>query len=150
LALPAIQPYLNLIPAVRQSPQQYLWLSYDQEADVVYINFKKPSHATDSELTEDGVIVRYEADEVVGFTVLNASTRIASAGLRLTPACRGSRMLAACPGRSEQATLWLRREVSHGSYLLVVSSSWRCGDIALPSGTVRCGAGRQPRGERLL
>ncbi len=80
MAVADIQSYLTLIPAVRQSPQQYLWLSYDQEADVVYINFKKPSHATDSELTDDDVIVRYEGEEVVGLTVLNASRRIASDG----------------------------------------------------------------------
>ena len=49
--------------------------TYDAEADVFYINFKKPSHATDSELTEDDIIVRYENEEVVGLTVLHASKR---------------------------------------------------------------------------
>ncbi len=39
------------------------------------INFKKPSHATDSELTDDDIIIRYEDDEVIGFTVLHASKR---------------------------------------------------------------------------
>ena len=52
-----------------------MWLSYDVEADTLYINFKKPSHATDSELTEDDVIVRYEDDQVVGYTILHASKR---------------------------------------------------------------------------
>ena len=32
----------------------YLWSSYHVEADVLYVNFKKPSQATDSELTDDG------------------------------------------------------------------------------------------------
>ena len=49
--------------------------SYDAEADVLYINFKKPSHATDSELTEDDIIIRYEDDEIIGLTVLHASKR---------------------------------------------------------------------------
>lgn len=40
------------------------------------MNFKKPSYATDSELTEDDVIVRYEGEAVIGFTVLHASKRI--------------------------------------------------------------------------
>ena len=71
----AIQNYLDLIPAVKRSPYQYLWSSYDAEADVLYINFKKPSHATDSELTEDDVIIRYEGDELVGFTILHVSKR---------------------------------------------------------------------------
>lgn len=50
-------------------------MAYDQEADVMYINFKKPGVATDSELTDDDVIIRYEGEEVIGFTVLHASQR---------------------------------------------------------------------------
>jgi uncharacterized protein YuzE len=70
-----IKEYLSLIPAVKHTPQGYLWSSYDSEADVLYINFKKPSHATDSELTDDDVIIRYEKDSVIGFTILHASKR---------------------------------------------------------------------------
>ncbi|MDW7711686.1 MAG: DUF2283 domain-containing protein [Deferrisomatales bacterium] len=55
----AVTEYLKLVPAVRGAPGRYLWSSYDAEADVLYVNFKKPSHATDSELTDDDVIVRY-------------------------------------------------------------------------------------------
>jgi uncharacterized protein YuzE len=75
MAVTDIQPYLNLFPMVKQSPQGYLWLSYDQEADTLYINFKKPSHATDSELTDDDIIIRYEGEEIIGFTVLHVSQR---------------------------------------------------------------------------
>ena len=50
-------------------------MTYDKDADVLYINFKKPSHADDSELTEEDIIIRYEKGEVVGITVLNASRR---------------------------------------------------------------------------
>lgn len=70
-----IKDYLSLIPAVKHAPYGYLWSSYDTEADVLYINFKKPSHATDSELTDDDIIVRYEGDAVVGMTILHASRR---------------------------------------------------------------------------
>ncbi|MFB0563834.1 MAG: DUF2283 domain-containing protein [Candidatus Lokiarchaeia archaeon] len=52
-----------------------MWVAYDKDADALYINFKKPSHADDSELTEDDVIIRYEKGEVVGITILNASKR---------------------------------------------------------------------------
>ncbi len=75
MATTDIQPYLNLVPAVKQSPQRNLWLSYDEEADTLYINFKKPSYATDSELTDDDVIIRYEGEEIIGFTVLHAGQR---------------------------------------------------------------------------
>ena len=61
---------------MNQAPQHAVWLTYDAEADTLYVNFKKPSHATDSELTDDDVIVRYEGDQVIGFTVLHASKRV--------------------------------------------------------------------------
>ena len=70
-----IDRYVHLIPAVKHSPKHYLWSSYDAEADVLYVNFKKPSHADDSELTDDDVIIRYEQGEVIGLTILNASQR---------------------------------------------------------------------------
>ena len=75
MAVIQIEDYLKLVPAVKNAPHGYLWSSYDAEADVLYINFKKPSHATDSELTDEDVIVRYEGDEVIGLTVLHVSKR---------------------------------------------------------------------------
>ena len=77
MAVAAIQEFLKLVPVLVQSPQGYLWSSYDSEADVLYINFKKPSHATDSELTDDDVIIRYEGEEIIGLTILHAGTRCA-------------------------------------------------------------------------
>ena len=74
-ALPDIDQFVRLIPAVSASPDRILWVSYDHEADTLYINFKKPARATDSELTDDDVIVRYQGDEVVGMTILHASQR---------------------------------------------------------------------------
>ena len=70
-----LERYTKLAPTVLATPNRYLWSSYDAEADVLYINFKKPSVATDSELTDDDVIIRYENEEVIGLTVLHASKR---------------------------------------------------------------------------
>ena len=76
MAIVDFQEYLKLIPSVNRAPQHAVWLTYDAEADTLYVNFKKPSYATDSELTDDDVIIRYEGEEVIGFTVLHASKRI--------------------------------------------------------------------------
>jgi uncharacterized protein YuzE len=76
MALADVQEYLKLLPAIKRSPQATLWLSYDTEADTLYINFKKPSYATDSELTDDDVIIRYAGEEIIGFTILHASQRM--------------------------------------------------------------------------
>ena len=70
-----IARFLQVVPAVMRSPHRYLWSSYDPEADVLYINFKKPAHATDSELRDDDIVVRYEGEEVIGLTILHASRR---------------------------------------------------------------------------
>jgi len=69
-----INNYLKLAPTLLATPHRYLLSSYDAEADVLYINFKKPSVATDSELTDD-VIIRYEGDEIIGLTILHVSKR---------------------------------------------------------------------------
>ena len=75
MAALAIEAYLRLLPCLKQTGQGSLWMSYDAEADVLYVNFKKPSDATDSELTDDDVIIRYEGEEVIGLTILHASQR---------------------------------------------------------------------------
>lgn len=76
MAIADIEQYLKLIPVVNRAPQHAVWLTYDAEADTLYVNYKKPSHATDSEMTDDDVIIRYEDEAVIGFTVLHASKRI--------------------------------------------------------------------------
>ncbi len=75
MAAVEIDQYLKLIPDVKKSPEQSVWLSYDQGADVLYVNFHKPSKASDSELTDDDVILRYDGNEIIGLTVLHASRR---------------------------------------------------------------------------
>jgi uncharacterized protein YuzE len=70
-----LEQVLTFVPQVLQLQQKNIWLSYDEDADVLYLNFKKPSHADDSELLENDVIVRYEGDEVVGMTIMNASKK---------------------------------------------------------------------------
>ena len=75
MAEAAIQDYLRFLPKLKESREGLVWMSYDAEADTLYVNFKKPSHATDSELTEDDVIVRYEGGDVIGYTILHTSQR---------------------------------------------------------------------------
>ena len=76
MATISVDEYIHLVPAVKHSPQQCLWSSYDAEADVLYVNFKKPSHADESELTDEDVIIRYEQGNIIGFTIMNASKRL--------------------------------------------------------------------------
>lgn len=70
-----VKEILSAVPRLLGIPYRRIWSSYDEEADVLYLNFKKPSHADDSELTEDDIIIRYEKGEIVGVTIPNASKR---------------------------------------------------------------------------
>jgi len=70
-----IKKVLNIVPELLGLMKSKIWTLYDREADVLYVDFKKPSHADDSELTDDDVIIRYENNEVIGLTILNASKR---------------------------------------------------------------------------
>lgn len=75
MAAVEIERMLTLVPHLLEIPHERIWTAYDKEADVLYINFKKPSHADDSELTDDDIIVRYKRGKIVGITILNASKR---------------------------------------------------------------------------
>lgn len=55
--------------------QKNVWANYDDEADVLYMHFKKPNRADHSEMTDDDIIFRYEKGEIIGITVLNASKK---------------------------------------------------------------------------
>lgn len=70
MAVGEVKRIMNLVPDLLEVPYSRIWTSYDKEADVLYINFKRPSHADDSELTDDDLIIRYEKGEIVGITIL--------------------------------------------------------------------------------
>lgn len=70
-----LSAFLNLAPAVRHSPNGRLQASYDEEGDVLYVHFGNPRAATDSDITDDDVILRYDGDEIIGITILHASRR---------------------------------------------------------------------------
>ncbi|MFZ4816530.1 MAG: DUF2283 domain-containing protein [Phototrophicaceae bacterium] len=71
----ALTPYLDLLPTVIELPQKNLWLFYDEQADVLYINFQQNIEADDSELTDDDILIRYSGDDIIGYTVLHAQQR---------------------------------------------------------------------------
>jgi len=70
-----LKKMLDLVPHLLEVSHSKIWTSYDKDADVLYINFKKPSRADDAELTDDDIIIRYEKGEIIGFTILHASQR---------------------------------------------------------------------------
>lgn len=70
---------LQSLPHLLKLPSKHIWFDFDEEADVLYVSFERPQGATDTELTEDGVLLRYRGSQLVGVTILNARKRIGGA-----------------------------------------------------------------------
>ena len=51
-------------------------LNYDSQNDVLYINFGNPQPADDSDITDEGIIVRLRDGRIVGLTILNAAKNL--------------------------------------------------------------------------
>ena len=67
---------LALAQQVSQFPASRLWLDYDAEADVLYISLRRPQKATETiEKDEEGLLLHYRGNDLVGITVLEASRR---------------------------------------------------------------------------
>ncbi len=52
-----------------------LWLDYDAEVDVLYIHLEEKPASTHSEMRDDGILLDYRGDQIVGLTLLEASHR---------------------------------------------------------------------------
>jgi len=65
----------HIIPHFLKIPHKKMSIDYDADADVLYISFERPQKATDSEMTEDGILMRYRGKKLVGITILDASKR---------------------------------------------------------------------------
>ena len=75
IASQIVQSVTRAVPLLLKFPEQRFWVDYDAEADVLYISFRRPQQATDTEMTEEGILLRHRGDELVGMTILDASTR---------------------------------------------------------------------------
>jgi len=56
-------------------PRTKMWLDYDAEADVLYLHFEEKPASTHSEMLDEGIILDYRDNRLVGLTILEASRR---------------------------------------------------------------------------
>jgi uncharacterized protein YuzE len=71
----AVRNVREAVPLLLGFPMERFWVDYDREADVLYISSRRPQQATDTQMTDDGILLRYRGADLVGITVLEASTR---------------------------------------------------------------------------
>ena len=69
---------IESIPYLLRMPSKRVWIDYDDEADVLYISFRKPQQANDSVMEEEDIIYHYRDKELVGVTILRAKGRAES------------------------------------------------------------------------
>ena len=60
---------------VLRLPARHMWVDYDQEADVLYMSFRRPPNATRTIEADDDILIRKDGRTIVGLTFLNASAR---------------------------------------------------------------------------
>lgn len=70
-----ISHLLGAVSHLVQLPRPQMWLDYDAEADVLYVHFAEKPVSTHSDMREDGIILDYQDERLVGLTVLEASQR---------------------------------------------------------------------------
>ena len=70
-----VDSYLGLSSALTRLPAKHIWVDYDKEADVLYLSFRKPQRAKKTVEMDDDVLIRTDDDQIVGITILNASSR---------------------------------------------------------------------------
>ena len=57
-----------------------IWFEYDQQNDILYINFGlEVEEADESFLTEDNIVVRIKDNKVIGLTIFDFMRRIGQA-----------------------------------------------------------------------
>ncbi len=70
-----IKVCLELSSDIIKLPVEHMWVDYDKEADVLYLSFRKPQRAKKTVEVDNDILIRKDGEEIVGLTILNASTR---------------------------------------------------------------------------
>jgi len=71
----SVHDLLTAVSHLVKLPKTRTWIDYDAEADVVYLHFAEEAASTHSEMRDDGIILDYRGDRLVGLTILEASHR---------------------------------------------------------------------------
>ncbi len=66
---------VNVASDIINLSAKQLWVDYDREADVLYMSFRKPQRASETIELDNDMLLRKDGKEIVGLTILNASTR---------------------------------------------------------------------------
>ena len=66
---------LKAVSHLVRMPKSRMRLDYDEDADVLYVHFEDKAKSTHSDMKENGVILDYRGNALVGITIMEASRR---------------------------------------------------------------------------
>lgn len=70
-----VKQCLAMVSDIIKLPVERVWIDYDREADALYLSFRKPQRAKQTIETDDDILIRKDGKDIVGLTILHASTR---------------------------------------------------------------------------
>ena len=70
-----IDSCLGLSSELAKLPVKHIWVDYDEDADFLYLSFRKPQRAKKTVERDDDILIRTDGDKIVGITILDASSR---------------------------------------------------------------------------
>lgn len=70
-----IQTCVNLTSNILKLSRKHIWFDYDKEADVLYLSFRNPQRAKKTIEFDEDILIRQDGDEIVGITIVNASSK---------------------------------------------------------------------------
>ncbi|MDY0092890.1 MAG: DUF2283 domain-containing protein [Candidatus Vecturithrix sp.] len=72
---PMIRTCVGVSSLLTRLKKPHIWIDYDQEADVLYLSFRKPQKAKKTIEFDEDTLIRTDGREIVGITIMNASVR---------------------------------------------------------------------------
>lgn len=75
-----VKACIDFSSEIMKIPIKHMWVDYDKEADVLYVSFRKPQRTKRTVELSDDILVRKDGREIVGITILNASTKAGKKG----------------------------------------------------------------------
>ncbi|MCU0600689.1 MAG: DUF2283 domain-containing protein [Desulfobacterales bacterium] len=70
-----IHELYEALPYLKKIGAKHIWFDFDKEADVLYVSLERPQQATDTDILDDGTLLRLRGKAVVGITITNMSKR---------------------------------------------------------------------------
>ena len=71
----AVKEIFEVLPHIKKLGSRHIWFDFDSKADVLYVSLQRPQKATDTDIMDDGTLLRLRGKNVVGITITEVSKK---------------------------------------------------------------------------